>query len=125
MATQTFPILPDDGLAFITSRAMHSYQMTNTLHGRGPRTVEALLELLDDRAICAILRVEPVTAKVENITEYCARQYLYGRDEAGPGIKVQDVHAFPLFVRNSIAWANWKDELLAEARVSAPEIEHA
>lgn len=112
-----FPISTDDALAVVYSRQIHSYYMNTTLHARAPRTVEALMEIVDERAICCVLKFEAVSARPTDITEYCARQYLYARDRMGVGIKPQDEHDFPLYVRNSIAWSLWKDDLEAEAAV--------
>ena len=77
---------------------------------------EVLEELRDDEII-SIRRLNTDTWASEDITEEVARKYLFAMDERC-GIELDDEDRFPAYVRSSKAWALWKDDLEAEARVN-------
>ena len=52
----------------------------------------------------------------EDVTELCAHKFLYARDES-MGVELDDEYCFPSYVRNSRAWALWKDDLEASAPI--------
>jgi hypothetical protein len=82
-----------------------------------PLTIADLLEELTDDDIITIRRLNLQTwSAPEDITEEVARQYLYAMDER-EGIELGGEDCFPKYVRNSRAWALWKDDLEASAPI--------
>jgi hypothetical protein len=78
-------------------------------------TVADLLDELTDDDIVTIRRINVETwSAPEDITEEVARQYLYAMDE-NEGVELVDEDRFPAYVKNSRAWALWKDDLEASA----------
>ncbi|CAD7023286.1 hypothetical protein REJC140_00155 [Pseudorhizobium endolithicum] len=82
-----------------------------------PLTVCDLLDELTDDDTVTIRRLNVETwSAPEDITEEVARHYLYVMDER-EGVELGDEDRFPAYVRNSRAWALWKDDLEASAPV--------
>ena len=75
-----------------------------------------VLDGLRDDDIIHVRRLDLQTWLSEDITEICARKYLYAMDER-EGIELDDEDRFPAYVKNSKAWARWKDDLEAERPV--------
>jgi hypothetical protein len=83
--------------------------------GKSMTDADVLDELSDDDII-HVRRMDVQTWQSEDITELCARKFLYAMDER-EGIELDDEDRFPAYVRNSTAWALWKDDLEASAPV--------
>lgn len=75
-------------------------------------TCDVLDELRDDDA-AKVLRLDRVTMKVDDITEQCAREYLYRMDRQAP-IRADDEKLMPIFVRQSREWSLMKDDIEAQ-----------
>lgn len=82
----------------------------------GALDIADLLNELTDDDIIMIRRLNVETWVSEDITEEVARQYLYAMDEK-EGIELGDERDFPAYVRNSRAWALWKDDIEASRPV--------
>lgn len=119
--TRKFPIQANETLVAVvcSARIKRQYLRESSFFGT-PMTNEYMLEELADDEIVAVLRVNTDTWKPEDITEYCARQYLYSRDHDGTLEVTEDYDVsdlektFPNYVRNSTAWANWRHDLEME-----------
>jgi hypothetical protein len=68
-------------------------------------------------AVQRIFRVNTETMTNEDITEEVARHWIYRADNVEFGL--EDERKFPAYVRNSHAWACWKDDEKASAPVPA------
>jgi hypothetical protein len=116
--TRKFPIQANETLVAVvcSARIKRQYLRESSFFGKDMPISEVLDELADDE-IVTVLRVDTTTWKSEDITEYCARQYLYDRDGSGLGVELDDEDSFPAYVRNSITWSNWKDDLESQLPV--------
>lgn len=83
---------------------------------------DAVLDELSDYAV-QIRRVNVETLVGEDITELCARQYLFRRDH-DEDLTEDDEDTFPAYVRNSAEWARWKRDLPSQEPVYNPIREH-
>ena len=68
--------------------------------------VEDILDEFSD-GVQSIYRLNTLTMVSEDITEEVARHWLYRADNQEFGLEDEDT--FPAYVRNSKAWACWKD----------------
>lgn len=116
MTTRTHTIQADETLiAVVCSKIIkRSYVRESSFFGKAMTPAEILDELADDE-IVAVRRLNTETWASEDITEECARMWLYARDEE-VGVDLDDEPCLPAFVRSSRAWALWTDDLQAEAR---------
>jgi len=73
--------------------------------------------ILDEFAegVQSIFRINTETMKSEDITEEVAQQWLFRADNTEFGL--EDDRLFPAYVRDSRAWACWKDDVAASAPV--------
>ncbi|AXV15082.1 hypothetical protein CYG48_04835 [Neorhizobium sp. SOG26] len=113
--TRKHPIEANETLVAVvcSARIQRQYIRNSEFFGQ-TLTVAQMLDHLADDEIVTVLRVSTDTWAHEDITEYAARQYLYDRDER-EGFGLSDEPTFPAYVRNSKAWALWKDDLEASA----------
>lgn len=111
MENRKHPIEANETLVAVvcSARIKRQYLRESSFFGKSMSIAEVLDELADDE-IVTVLRVDTETWKHEDITEYCARQYLYDQDSRS-GVDLEDEESFPVYVRNSKAWANWKHDL--------------
>ncbi|KKX25330.1 hypothetical protein [Rhizobium sp. LC145] len=118
MENRKHPIEANETLVAVvcSARIQRKYLTESAFFGKAMKIADVLDELSDDE-IVTVLRVNTETWAAEDITEYCARQYLYDRDGRGLGVELDDEDGFPAFVRNSKEWALWKDDLEAAAPV--------
>ncbi|MQY48227.1 hypothetical protein GAO09_19520 [Rhizobiales bacterium RZME27] len=114
--TRTHTIQADETLiAVVCSQTIkRSYVRESSFFGKSMTPAEILDELADDE-IVAVRRLNVETWVSEDITEECARLWLYAREEK-MGVELNDAPDFPAFVTGSRAWKLWKDDLEAEAR---------
>lgn len=114
--TRTHTIQADETLiAVVCSQTIkRSYVRESSFFGKNMTPAEIVDELADDE-IVAVRRLNVETWASEDITEECARIWLYDRDKR-VGVDLDDAEYFPPFVTGSRAWALWKDDLEAEAR---------
>lgn len=115
--TRKHPIEANETLVAVvcSQRIKRQYLQESSFFGKTMTAAELLGELADDE-IVTVLRVDTTTWKSEDITEYCARQFLYAMDEE-EGVELDDEDRFPAYVKTSRAWALWKDDLEASAPV--------
>lgn len=97
------------------SNKSRRYALETSYFGRA-FTVSDLLDELTNDDIVEIRRLNVETWVSEDITEEVARQYLYAMDDK-EGIELGDERDFPAYVRNSRAWALWKDDIEASRPV--------
>jgi len=115
MENRKHPIEANETLVAVvcSARIKRQYLRESSFFGKSMSIAEVLDELADDE-IVTVLRVDTETWKSEDITEFCARQYLYDLDSR-MGVELDDEDTFPAYVKNSKAWALWKDDLEAAA----------
>jgi hypothetical protein len=99
-----------------SARTGQRYILERPIFGEALSVARILDELADDE-ITAVLRLNTDTWTSEDITEEVARKFLYDMDER-EGVELDDENRFPAYVRNSRAWALWKDDIQASAPVS-------
>lgn len=73
-----------------------------------------LIEEFDD-TVTAIYRVNTVTMAVDPITEAIAQAWIFDRDNREFGL--EDEGKFPAYVRDSMAWKRWNDDVAAMAPI--------
>jgi hypothetical protein len=98
-----------------TSDQAKQYIRETDFLGKTMTDADVLDELADDDII-HVRRMNIQTWQSEDITELCARKFLYAMDER-EGVELGDEERFPAYVKNSKAWALWKDDLEASAPV--------
>lgn len=113
---RTHTIQADETLiAVVCSQTIkRSYVRESSFFGKAMTPAEILDELADDEVV-SVRRLNVETWASEDITEECARLWLYDRDDK-VGIDLDYAPFFPAFVTGSRAWKLWKDDLEAEAR---------
>ena len=103
-------------LMFDVTRFGNQYVGESTSLGKS-YTIDMLLDEPGDNCF-RILILNTKTLKSTDVTEWFATEWLKRADADPSGIEVEDEESFPAYVRNSSAWARWRDDLEAEARVN-------
>jgi len=103
-------------LMFDTTRFGNQYVGESTSLGKS-YTIDMLLDEPGDSCF-RILILNTKTLKSTDVTEWFASEWLKRADAQPEGIEIEDEDRFPAYVRNSKAWARWRDDLEAEARVN-------
>jgi len=102
-------------LMFDTTRFGNQYVGESTSFGKS-YTVDMLLDEPGDSCF-RILILNTKTLKSTDATEWFAQEWLKRADGQPDGIELDDEDRFPTYVRNSKAWALWRDDLQAETHV--------